>query len=158
MNEPSLRLTEAGAFPTQRKLTAWIGKEGYVYWKRLIKWIEENYPNVFTPDWLFAGKKHGWALRYKKGKSFCTFVPEKHRFKLLIVFGGAERDKVEGARDQFSPETLKLYDEAKTYHDGKWLLLAVDSDRKIEDVTRFLTLKRKPRMRVSRPANKGVMQ
>ena len=24
-----------------------------------IQWIDQNYPNVFTPDWIFGGKKHG---------------------------------------------------------------------------------------------------
>ena len=85
-----------------------------------------KYPDVFTPEWLFGGKKHGWSLRYKKSKSFCTLIPEKNRFALLIVFGDT-------------------YDKAATYYDGKWLLLTIDSNKIVEDVLQLLTVKRKPK-------------
>jgi hypothetical protein len=35
-------------------------------------WIKVAYPGVFTPDWVHGGQKHGWSLRYKKSKAFCT--------------------------------------------------------------------------------------
>ena len=85
-----------------------------------------KYPDVLTPEGLFGGKKHGWSLRYKKSKSFCTLIPEKNRFALLIVFGDT-------------------YDKAATYYDGKWLLLTIDSNKVVEDVLRLLAIKRKPK-------------
>lgn len=107
--------------------------------------IAQNYPDIFTPEWLFGGKKHGWSLRYKKGKSFCTLIPERYRFAILIVFGAKEREKFETIRDMISEETLKEYDNAKTYHDGKWLLLTVKSDAVVNDVEKLLSVKRKPK-------------
>jgi hypothetical protein len=96
-------------------------------------------------DWLFGGKKHGWSLRYKKGKSFCTLIPEKNRFAIQIVFGAEEREKVEAIRDELSARTQADYDRAKTYHDGKWLLLTVDADDVVADVERLLAVKRNPK-------------
>lgn len=145
MIEPNPRMTEPGKVPAPQQVAAWIGKDAHDYWTRLTKWIGEKYPNVFAPEWLFGGKKHGWSLRFKKGKSFCTLIPEKGRCRLLIVFGGAERDKVEHIREEISPLTMKLYDEANTYHDGKWLLLTVDNDQVEEDIERLLALKRRPK-------------
>lgn len=142
---PSLRMTEPGKAPTPRQVQEWIGKEPYDLWTRVAGHIRRSYPDVFTPEWLFGGKKHGWSLRYKKGKSFCTFIPERSRFALLIVFGADERAKVETMRREVSPQTMKRYDEATTYHDGKWLLLAVDSDKVVGDVERLLAVKRQPR-------------
>lgn len=71
----------------------WIGKDAYRYWERVTQLIAQNYPSVFIPEWLYGGNRHGWALRYKKNKSFCTLVPEKYRFALVIVFGKSRSDQ-----------------------------------------------------------------
>jgi len=144
-NESSMRMTERDKPPTGSEIKEWIGKEAHRYWKHVMQLIEQTYPNVFTPDWLFGGKKHGWSFRYKKGKSFCTLIPEKNRFALLIVFGAEERGKVEAIRDSLSQHTQKAYDEATTYHDGKWLRLTINTDRVVEDVMRLLAVKRRPK-------------
>jgi len=72
-----------------------MGDGAYRYWQHLTGLIETLYPGVFSPEWLYGGKKHGWSLRYKKSRPLCTFVPEEGRFKLLLVFGKEERAKVE---------------------------------------------------------------
>ena len=136
--------------PTAKALAAWLGPAAYEQWKRAADWIAKSYPDVFVPEWLFGGKKHGWSLRYKKSKSFCTFVPEKGRFQLLIVFGGEDRAKVEAMRATLSPATCQRYDQATIYHDGKWLLLDVADKATLGDIQRLLTAKRKPMTQLSR--------
>ena len=145
MSEYGIRMTGRDNPPNDSETADWIGKEAYQYWKRTIEWIEQVYPNVFVPEWLFGGKKHGWSLRYKKSKSFCTLIPEKNRFALLIVFGAEERTKVERIRGNLSPHTKKEYDKAETYHDGKWLLLTIDSENVLKDAFSLLAVKRKPK-------------
>lgn len=145
MNETSPRMTQSEASPTPSQVEAWIGTDAYGFWTRITQLIERNYPKVFTPEWLFGGKKHGWSLRYKKGKSFCTLIPEKNRCALLIVFGAEERAKVETIRHELSELSRKAYDDATTYHDGKWLLLTIDADAVVADVERLLFVKRRPR-------------
>ena len=103
MNESSVRMTQPGDPPNDPEVADWIGHDAYQYWKRIEHLIEQEYPGVFAPEWLFGGKKHGWSLRYKKSRSFCTLIPEKDRFTLLIVFGAKERTKVETIRDSLSP-------------------------------------------------------
>ena len=117
----------------------------------LIELIEQRYPDVFEPEWLFGGKKHGWSLRYKKSRSFCTLIPEKNRCELLIVFGAKEREKAEAIKGELAPYTRKEYDDAKTYHDGKWLYLTIDSEDVVSDVVSLLALKRKPKRTESQP-------
>src|SRR5512143_167664 len=145
MNETTHRMTESGKPPTASQVEEWIGKKSYKFWQRVTQLIEQNYPNIFKPEWLFGGMKHGWSLRYKKGKSFCTFIPEKNRALLIIVFGAEERKKVESVRDRLSPQTREKYDQATTYHDGKWLRVTLDSVRVIEDVRLLLAMKRRPK-------------
>ena len=140
----SSRMTEPGNPPNDSAIADWIGKKAYKYWKHITQRIEQMYPNIFTPEWLFGGKKQGWSLRYKKSRSFCTLIPEKNRFALLIVFGTEERAKVEAMRNSLSGTTQKEYDEATTYHDGKWLLLTVDTDKVVKDVMLLLAVKRRP--------------
>ncbi len=146
-------MTEPGKSPTPSQVAAWTGREAHRFWRRVTQLIEKNYPNIFSPEWLFGGKKYGWSLRYKKGKSFCTLIPEKNRFAIQIVFGVEERAKVETIRDKLSSRTEKGYDKAKTYHDGKWLLLGVDNDKVVDDVERLLAVKRKPKNRLHRIAD-----
>jgi hypothetical protein len=48
------------------------------------------------------------------------------------------------------------YASATTYHDGRWVVSVVDSDRVLMDVERLLLLKRRPKKQlVSSGVNKG---
>jgi len=148
MNEASIRITQREHPPSDSEIREWIGKEPYEHWKHVIQLIEKAYPNVFIPEWLYGGKKYGWSLRYKKSKSFCTLVPEKNRLALLIIFGAEERTKVETIKDSLSHYVQREYDQATTYHDGKWLLLTIDSDTVLKDAMCLLAVKRKPKNEV----------
>ncbi|HPQ44000.1 MAG TPA: DUF3788 domain-containing protein [Syntrophales bacterium] len=145
MNESVSRMTQPGSPPSDAAIAQWIGAEAHEYWQQVTRLIDRRYPDVFTPEWLFGGRKHGWSLRYKKSRSFCTLIPEKNRFALLIVFGAEERTRVEVIRDSLSQHIIKAYDAATTYHDGKWLLLAIDSEQVIEDISKLLEIKRRPK-------------
>ena len=136
------RITDKSARPEDTAIRDWIGPDAYRHWASLRDWIEAAYPGVFTPDWTYGGKKHGWCLRYKKSRAFCTLVPEYRAFSVVVVLGGAEREKVEARRDSLSPRLMALYDAAETYHDGKWLKIGISSAQELNEVTALLTLKR----------------
>jgi len=122
----------------------WIGLEAFGRWVELCNWIDQFYPDVFAPDWFYGGKNRGWSLRYKRIKAFTILVPEYGRFSAVVVMGRAEREKFEERRYVWRPQLVKLYDEAKTYTDGKWLTLAITSADDLHDVTDLLTMKRPP--------------
>jgi len=143
MSEFGQRMLDKSKVPDTRSISRWIGSSNYQRWADLLEFIESNYPGVFAPDWLFGGKKHGWGLRFKKSKSFCTLIPERNRLVIQIVLGGAERQKAEAILHELSPSVRREYAEATTYHDGKWLAIAVDRDQIFEDVKRLLAIKRK---------------
>ena len=144
-NEQALRMTDAGHPPTPEQLREWLGSDAYSFWERFSRFVGEAYPCVFSPEWLFGGKKHGWSLRYKKSRLFCTMVPERGRFSLLIVFGAEERAKAETILPRLSEETEKAYSEATTYHDGKWVLLTIGGEAAFSDAIDLLAVKRKPK-------------
>ncbi|MGO7034264.1 DUF3788 domain-containing protein [Rhizobium ruizarguesonis] len=138
------RITDRSAPSDHNAVRDWLGPEAFGQWSELRTWIDEFYPGFFAPDWLYGGKNRGWSLRYKKTKAFTTLVPEYRRFSAVVVMGEAERAKFEERRYVWRPELVKLYDEAKTYIDGKWLTLAISSTDDLHDVTDLLTMKRPP--------------
>jgi len=154
----SKRMIQPGSPPNDTEVAAWIGDHAFEYWKQITSLIDGKYPGVFVPEWLFGGKKHGWSLRYKKTKSFCTLIPEKDHLAVLIVFGGEERQKVETVKDQLSVETREEYEKATTYQDGKWVLLTVDSDTVVEDLQLLLGVKRRPKYEKSAEQRGGLRQ
>jgi len=137
------RLTDRGKAPEPSVVAALIGAENYTRWRGLLEFINTSYPGVFTPEWLYGGQKHGWSLRFKKSTSFCTLVPERGSMKVLLVFGGAEREKAEGVLDSLTSHARDDYLSAHTYHDGKWVLIDADSDEALLDIETLLHVKRR---------------
>lgn len=138
------RMLNRDVKPDDVSLAEWLGNNGYAYWTRLMNFIDSTYPGIFSPEWLYGGK-HGWSLRYKKSRSFCTLIPERDRLLVVIVFGGEERAKAEAILPELISHAREDYSSATTYHDGKWLALVVDGDDVMADIERLLAIKRKPR-------------
>ena len=61
-----------------------------------------------------------------------------------IIFGKDERAKVEEIRKEISPDVLETYDNAQTFHDGKWVMFEITDDSLLEDLKKLLLIKRKP--------------
>lgn len=144
MNETGERMLDRDKQPDAEAISKWIGANNFKRWTDIAQFIDSCYPGVFSPDWIYGGKKHGWGLRYKKSKSFCTLIPEKNRLNVLIVFGAEERVKAESILSELSPDVQEGYSRATTYHDGKWVKIIVSSNRVLSDVKRLLEIKRKP--------------
>lgn len=138
------RMTDKAAAPDDDKISGWIGPEAFEHWVRLRNWIEETYPAVFAPEWLYGGKTRGWSLRYKKTKAFCTFLPEYKRLSVVVVLGRAEREKFEERRYVWRSQLVELYDQAKIYPDGMFLTVAISSAEDRDELKRLLVMKRPP--------------
>jgi hypothetical protein len=138
------KITDNSAPPDESKVHDWLGPEAFEHWTTLRDWVDASYPGVFAPDWLYRGKNRGWSLRYTKTKAFCTLVPAYRLLSVLVVLGKSEREKFEERRYFWSPEMVKLYDETRTYHDGKWLTIAISSADHLHEVTELVSMKRPP--------------
>ena len=62
----------------------------------------------------------------------------------MIIFGKDERTKFEENRESYSSGVQKIYDEAQTYHDGKWIMFYPEDSLMFDDFMRLLEIKRKP--------------
>lgn len=129
--------------PTQNALEELIGSNNLEIWNRLVANIDGLYEmdrtwNKGFGDWIYEYK-------YRRGgKTLCTFYAKQGVANILITLGKAEREKVESKREDFSESLLVLYDETKTYHDGKWLWIPIDESLAFDDIVNLLKIKRRP--------------
>jgi len=149
MSTTNERMLDPGKEPDALSVSGWIGPRSYQHWLHILRFIETTYPGVFRAEWLYGGKKYGWALRFKKSKSFCNLIPEKNRFKILLVFGAKERKQVEPLLPELVSHFPDDYANATTYHDGRWVASVVDSKKVLSDVEKLMALKRRPKSTAS---------
>lgn len=62
----------------------------------------------------------------------------------MIILGKDERLKFENDRENYTEEVRRIYDEAQTYHDGKWMMFQPTDTALFDDFIRLLQIKRKP--------------
>ena len=88
-----------------------------------------------------------WKYEYKYrrgGKTLCALYARENCIGFMVVFGQEERAKFEASRDGYSKETQKVYDEAQTYRDGKWIMFEPKDTSLFDDFIKILSIKRKP--------------
>lgn len=127
--------------PTEKEIRALIGTEAFSYWNKMCREIDLLYD--MEKAWSDGGKKWTYEYKYRRGgKTLCALYARPNRFGAMIVFGKDEREKVERIRNSLSRHTLDVYDNAATYHDGKWVMF--DESASIDDIIKLLMVKRKP--------------
>lgn len=112
-------------------------------WNALCSEIDEKYD--VERVWNTGGKNWAYEYKYRKGgKTLCCLYAKKNCIGFMIIFGKEERAKFEEIRAVLSSAVCKQYDEAKTYHDGKWVMFEPTTKDQFEDYMKLLVLKRKP--------------
>lgn len=84
-------------------------------------------------------------LKFKQGKrTFLTVYIHEEKFVFLIIFGKKEREIFEEHRNEFSHYIQEYYDNAKTYHDGKWMFFDVNTMDQLDEMKKLIQIKKKP--------------
>ena len=118
-------------------------------WEKLTGHIRFYY--VMDEVWDEGNPTHKYYnnLRFRRGgKTLVTLCLREGYFIACIVLGKEEREKFDGQREAFGEAVCTEYDEAHTYHDGKWLAFEVRDETLIDDITHLLPIKRKPNRKV----------
>lgn len=129
--------------PNAEDMTSLLGSDMHQVWEKLCSAIEENY----DMDQLWDKGYREWVYEYKYrrgGKTLCTLYAKENAIGLQIVFGKDERAKVEAGIADLSDEVAQLYEEARTYHDGKWVMFFPTDTSQFNDYIRLLGVKRRP--------------
>ena len=129
--------------PNEEELTALVGKSLYDVWNQLCSVIDEAYD--MERLWHKGGKAWNYEYKYRRGgKTLCALYARENCMGFMIILGKAERLKFEADRDHYTKEVQKIYDEAQTYHDGKWIMFEPVDTSLFQDFMRLLQIKRKP--------------
>ena len=128
--------------PTHAEMTTLLGEELCNVWEELCKTIEKAY----DMDQLWDNDYREWIYDYKYrrgGKTLCTLYAKEQDVGVQIIFGKDERAKVEAIRGEQSEEVWQTYEDARTYHDGKWVMFHPTDTAMFEDFMKLLRLKRR---------------
>ena len=129
--------------PDGEELTALVGKPLYDVWKKLCALIDEKYE--MERLWNSGGKAWTYEYKYRRGgKTLCALYARESCVGFMIILGKDERLKFEANRESYSKEVQEKYDEAQTYHDGKWIMFEPADTSLFQDFMRLLHIKRKP--------------
>lgn len=129
--------------PTPEEMTILVGASLYDIWSKLNILIDERYDVNRT--WNKGGK--AWKYEYKfhrGGKTLCALYAREHCVGFMIILGKDEQSKFEADRDNYSKEVQNIFDETKTYHDGKWLMFEPTDTTLFDDFVKLLRIKRRP--------------
>ena len=129
--------------PNQNDMTALVGQSLYDVWQKLCAAIDEKYD--MDRIWNSGGKAWTYEYKYRRGgKTLCALYARENCVGFMVILGKDERAKFESGRSEYSENVQKVYDDSKTYHDGKWLMFEPTDTSLFDDFIRLLEMKRKP--------------
>lgn len=129
--------------PNVEEMTMLVGESLYDIWNKLHILIEEKYD--MDCSWNKGGKAWKYEYKYRRGgKTLCALYARENAIGFMVILGKEERLKFEAERDNYSEEVQRIYEETKTYHDGKWLMFEPTDTALFDDFIKLLGIKRKP--------------
>ena len=129
--------------PNAEEMTTLVGQSLYDVWNKLCALIDEKYEMEHL--WNKGGKAWTYEYKYRRGgKTLCALYAREKCIGFMIIFGKDERAKFEAERNDYSQQVQQIYDESKTYRDGKWVLFEPTDTSMFQDFIKLLSIKRKP--------------
>lgn len=129
--------------PTQSTMTELLGQSLLEVWQELCFAIDEKYE--MDCQWNKGGKAWTYEYKYRRGgKTLCALYARENCIGFMVILGKDERAKFEAERNNYSEQVQKIYDEAQTYHDGKWVMFEPTDTSMFHDLIKVLGIKRKP--------------
>lgn len=129
--------------PNTEQMIDLVGKSLWEIWEKLCALIDEKYDMDCL--WNNGGKAWTYEYKYRRGgKTLCALYARENCVGFMVILGKDERLKFEKDRENYSKEVQRIYDEAKTYHDGKWIMFEPIDTSLFDDFIRLLGIKRKP--------------
>ena len=129
--------------PNEQDMKNLLGQSLFEVWTKLCAAIDAQYD--MERLWDKGGKAWTYEYKYRRGgKTLCALYARENCIGFMIIFGKNEREKFEASRERYSEQIQMIYDAAKTYHDGKWVMFQPVDTVLFDDFVRLLGIKRKP--------------
>ena len=120
-----------------------LSHELFALWTSVITKIDAVYD--MEKEWDKGGKAAKYVLRFRRGgKTLVSLFPRESDIGLMVIYGKGERAKFEAQQSDFSSKIVSEYHNAKTYHDGKWIMFHLPDEDVLNDLLTMLAIKRKP--------------
>jgi len=85
------------------------------------------------------------CIKFRQGsRTILAIYIHEDRYDFLVIFGKQEREKFDAVRDEFPQKIQDIYDNSKTYHDGKWMLIPISDLDTLEAVKKMILIKKNP--------------
>lgn len=134
--------------PSNDEMVTLIGEKLFGVWTKLCALIETKYD--MERLWNSGGKAWKYEYKYRRGgKTLCALYAKENCCGLMIIFGKDERAKFEAASKSYSAAVQKIYADATTYHDGKWVMFELNDTSLFPDVEKLLLIKRRPNRKIN---------
>ena len=128
---------------SQSSLAELLGQSLFEVWQQLCAAIDEKYE--MERVWNSGGKNWTYEYKYRRGgKTLCCLYAKRHCMGFMMIFGKEERTKFEDIRGTLSDTVCRQFDEAKIYHDGKWVMFEPVNSAEFDDYMKLLAMKRQP--------------
>jgi Protein of unknown function (DUF3788) len=112
--------TDGGDRPDLRRAVEVLA-EAKTHWDSLL--LELRSYTKAEPTWRFYGRKHGWALAFKKGgRALAALFPDEGRLTVLVVLSGEQADAAL-ANAALGPATRALIESLPRFKEGCWVFL-----------------------------------
>ena len=130
--------TKKPSRPSDAAIAAALGPSQSL-WDDLRHQVAHNF-SPLTEEWVFSGKKHGWALRLKrKDRAVLYLQPLEQYFRASLALGPRA---VQAARAKKLPaRILRLIDEAVEYPEGKAVRLEIRDPKDIAIAMQLAAIK-----------------
>ena len=129
--------------PDAEQITTLVGQPLYEIWDNLCSLIDEKYDMDHL--WDKVGKAWTYEYKYRRGgKTLCALYARENCVGFMVILGKDERLKFEQDRKNYAKEVQRIYDETRSYHDGKWMMFEPVDTSLFDDFMRLLSLKKKP--------------
>lgn len=129
--------------PNKEKMTSLLGEELYDIWNKLVALIDAKYDMECI--WDKGGKTWEYEYKYRRGgKTLCALYTRENCIGFMVILGKEKQIKFEQNKDTYSQKVQQIYDETKTYHDGKWIMFKPTDESLFNDFISLLSIKRKP--------------
>ncbi|QNL44854.1 DUF3788 domain-containing protein [Oscillibacter hominis] len=131
------------AQPTLAEFSAYVDSP---LWEQLHGHLKTTYGVVPKLEHSVCSGAPGWNLKYKKGgRALCTLYPAQGRFTCLVSIGGREAPEAEELLCTCTEDVRTLYEQAKPFQGGRWLMIDVTTPEILEDVMALIALRMKKR-------------
>ena len=95
--------------------------------------------------WNSGGKNWTYEYKYRRGgKTLCGLYAKKPLPGVPGDFREEEAGQSGSHLKDLSPAIRAQYEQAQTYHDGKWVMFHPEGTTHLEEYMQLLALKRKP--------------